>query len=881
MLLLTDGSVLAQDAGTAFWWRLYPDRAGRYGQGEWRRTADSANAPLYFASAVLKDGQVFVAGGEYSNNESTASDLRTAEIYDPVAETWRSLTTPDGWSKIGDAPCCVLNDGRVLLGNIDAGPCAIWDPASEAWSAAGAKANDSSNEETWTLLPDGSVLTVDCFGQVDGQGSTSERFVKGAWIDNGATPAPLVETASIEIGPAILLPDGTVFAIGATGNTARFKPNVDPDKPGEWKPGPDVPLGGKEGLTPLAAKDAPACLLPNGRVLCAVGPVDGRKDSYAGPVTFFEFDPTGDGAWSAAIISPYADPGPPPYVLTCLLLPSGEVLISNGTSTVQLFEPDGDPAPSWAPIIETCPDAVTPGGDFVLQGMQLNGLSQACSYGDDAAMATNYPLVRLRAAFPSDTLVYCRAHDHSTMAVATGRSVESTKFTVPDGVKDGVWFLSVVANGIASSEWPVCVSAVRQADGRQDGDSPGAAGPKMFAEGEIFQRDLSKVHLLLDFISGRADKSLADLKDVDICDRDGKSVALTAPCVVEEICKITYPPLGGTEAKARQAAFLVIVTDRLNHLAYPARDLTIAFTLMFSGVRTSFDTTSIFSRLRDFFALVFSSRQRAKPPPPAAISTARNAHPEFEARAADFRTWYDRLPMYAGGLLALVIFLNWDVNITTSSLDRINLAVSQSQKLIGNLDAFAPTPDRCLDANTPTSKLTLPQQNLCTKANDLRTEVSSSRQDLATTLRNRGWTPIGASVALFGPSPTKSPNTALESFVKALVDSLNTIVIPALFGWLGTLAGLIRSITAKIRDSVLAPRDFQMSRGAIFLGVVAGLTVGLFIKATGGGGDMIVPAGLSFLAGFGAEAFFGFLDGLLTRIFAPSRAATGQVAAPK
>ena len=42
------------------------------------------------------------------------------------------------------------------------------------------------------------------------------------------------------------------------------------------------------------------------------------------------------------------------------------------------------------------PDAAAREADTTLQGEQLTGLSQAVSYGDDAGLATNYPLVRIR-----------------------------------------------------------------------------------------------------------------------------------------------------------------------------------------------------------------------------------------------------------------------------------------------------------------------------------------------------------------------------------------------------------------------------------------------------------------------------------------------------
>jgi hypothetical protein len=137
MFLLTDGTVMCQDEGagnpgTANWWKLTPDATGSYLHGTWSSLASSPNAPLYYASAVLKDGRLWLAGGEYNNGSPV--DLAAAEIYDPVANTWTSTATPAGWANIGDAPSCVLPDGRVLLGSIKNKKTAIYDPIANSWT---------------------------------------------------------------------------------------------------------------------------------------------------------------------------------------------------------------------------------------------------------------------------------------------------------------------------------------------------------------------------------------------------------------------------------------------------------------------------------------------------------------------------------------------------------------------------------------------------------------------------------------------------------------------------------------------------------------------------------------------------------------------------
>ena len=80
---------------------------------------------------TLRDGRVLVVGGE------DQADQKTAEIFDPVANTWKpaaSSTAPHV-----AAPGFVLGDGRVLFfgggyywSSWPAGE--IYDPATGSWS---------------------------------------------------------------------------------------------------------------------------------------------------------------------------------------------------------------------------------------------------------------------------------------------------------------------------------------------------------------------------------------------------------------------------------------------------------------------------------------------------------------------------------------------------------------------------------------------------------------------------------------------------------------------------------------------------------------------------------------------------------------------------
>jgi hypothetical protein len=90
MLLLTDGTIMVQEDGSQHWWLLTPDKSGSYINGAWSQLPDMASR-TYYASAVLADGRVFIAGGESSD---AGPDTDKAEIYDPLTNTWTSIGNP-------------------------------------------------------------------------------------------------------------------------------------------------------------------------------------------------------------------------------------------------------------------------------------------------------------------------------------------------------------------------------------------------------------------------------------------------------------------------------------------------------------------------------------------------------------------------------------------------------------------------------------------------------------------------------------------------------------------------------------------------------------------------------------------------------------------
>jgi hypothetical protein len=451
MMLLSDGTVMVHGgsgiASTA-WYRLTPNSTGSYVGGTWSKLSPMNTARLYFTSDILPDSRAFVLGGEYSDPNTDLNYVNTGEIYDPVANTWTTIANfPQGF--FGDDPSEVLPNGQVLSGYLFGPQTYLYDPATDSWSATGTKLRgDRSDEESWVKLPDDSILSYDIWSSIlDGTGH-AQRYIpsQGQWVDAGTVPVLLsAEQNADELGPALLLPDGRVFFLGSTGNTAFYTPPTDPSDPGSWTAGPPIPNG-------LTAYDDPAAMLPNGDVLFAAAPrvapipnTNPQQYAYTGPTTIFEFNPT---------TNTYTNVTPgnfnlnqPSYQNTMLVLPTGQVLLTNDSRQIDVFTPFGAPDPSWRPTISNITD--NGNNTFTLTGTQLNGISEGANFGDDNEMASNYPIIRLTDA--NGNVSFAQSFNWSSTGVATGSTPESVQFTLPAADAPGPYLVSVIANGIASA----------------------------------------------------------------------------------------------------------------------------------------------------------------------------------------------------------------------------------------------------------------------------------------------------------------------------------------------------------------------------------------------------------------------------------------------
>jgi hypothetical protein len=166
----------------------------------------------------------------------------------------------------------------------------------------------------------------------------------------------------------------------------------------------------------------------------------------------------------------------------------------------------------------------------------------------------------------------------------------------------------------------------------------------------IFKRDVNEVHLLIDFISGRMDRRLADLRlpnpgyDPNASPPTPETLGSTE--AVKHLAMIRYPPSPVETVKAEDAALLLLAKDQLSALAAPARSVTIAYTEMFIGSK------------------VDGHDYRR--------NLAENCFPNLVPHVRKFKALYIVLIILAFIWLLLTALTYWDVAMGRSILQGIN-----------------------------------------------------------------------------------------------------------------------------------------------------------------------------------------------------------------
>jgi hypothetical protein len=427
-------------------------------------------------------------------------------------------------------------------------------------------------------------------------------------------------------------------------------------------------------------------------------------------------------------------------------------------------------------------------------------------------------------------------------------------------------------------------------------DDGAESGNRGLLDRLIFEQDLNEVHLLIDFVSGRADRSLSTLAMPNPA-KLGET--MTAGEIVGAITQMRYPPRGSDAVNSANAAILLMAKDKLSALAAPARGLTIAYTTMFIDA----EVRTIWRRLLDCISARANRKPKAdgenaangNPQEGAApgrrdtrIDLAATTFPVLQPHARRFRLWRDTLSLLSIPCLLLTALTYWDAGLGRSVLERLDQNwKARAETIQDNPDLVALPCEARLPQDAAklvdTAKHGENSNRLasaCEKLANLYQMRTREDAELGRVFGCAGmhfsiplhlwcwhWLLAGSAarpssdqskaeaVATSGPATTGTATDAghggvISSAIRSVVGSprepvdidwqtatsilsvFTTYVLPIMFALLGTLIGAFRAILRNIGSSELAPRDFVRMNLGIPTGLIAGIAVGLFLSPT-------------------------------------------------
>ena len=488
MLLLTDGSVMVHSGNDyQTWTKLTPDSTGSYVNGTWTTLGKMGTPRRNFASLVLTDGTVLVLGGEFTGSNVYSSfspnNSNTGEIYNPVTNKWKAIAKYPG-TAFGAGPAVMNENGYVIAGSATSNDTFYYYPPQvyngyqygDYWSTFGGGGGggfgfngdpklrkDDNTKETWLLLPNyRGVLSYDISASINGSYAippalptlpTAQRFslYTDNWTDSGTIPLalttipkqpkpPATKFTVPSIGPGSVLPNGKVIQIGGNGKTAIYTPTTSSTGTGSWVMGPSLPTG-------MVGATAPGAMLPDGHFLFLA---EDSQNSYSTSLLDYNYTSNTLTDLGASLPPPlsYYLPYSAPSDCRMLVLPDGGLLLSTLYYGLYEYKTSGTPLSTWRPTISSV--SKTSSNKFRLYGSRLTGISEGATFGCDARMSSNYPLVRLDRG---GVTTYARTVYWSSPGISSPgyNNYQYLDFEIPVGLPTGTYQARVIANGIQSS----------------------------------------------------------------------------------------------------------------------------------------------------------------------------------------------------------------------------------------------------------------------------------------------------------------------------------------------------------------------------------------------------------------------------------------------
>jgi hypothetical protein len=190
---------------------------------------------------------------------------------------------------------------------------------------------------------------------------------------------------------------------------------------------------------------------------------------------------------------------------------------------------------------------------------------------------------------------------------------------------------------------------------------------------------------------------------------------------------------------------------------------------------------------------------------------------------------------------------------------------------------------RCSELNGPGEVSNNPTQSrLCDEDAAAKAALADATNNLKTW--TSAWTWIPCPLNAINPFPHKTDAVCIQTnndqWAVSLLSVLAGAVLPICYRLLGAAAAVVRSLSARMREWLLAPRDLLLSLIQLALGAVIGACVGLFVATSGSptesaasstagllGAVHLSGSALCFIAGFFVEGVFVALEGLMRRVF--------------
>jgi N-acetylneuraminic acid mutarotase len=263
-------------------------------------------------SVLLPNGKAFVAGG-MAEGGGCVHEQSSAEIYDPVANTW-TVSNAVSSEPHTYGYLVLLSTGKALLGgglfcNTESANTELYDPVADKFSPAAPM--PSSGQPVTVLLPPPSNKLI-VFGAWDPTGPTAYPTVQtyDPTTDMWSLDAPMLLTRSGHT--ATLLPDGRILVAGGASDTTAIVNECELYDPVADKWSLAAPMA-------TAREFHAATLLDDGTVL-----VVGGAPSFAGTATLA----------STEIYHPATDTWTPGPSLPLSVSPNAATLLNDGTVLV-------------------------------------------------------------------------------------------------------------------------------------------------------------------------------------------------------------------------------------------------------------------------------------------------------------------------------------------------------------------------------------------------------------------------------------------------------------------------------------------------------------------------------------------------------------------